>query len=89
MFYPRDVEVKDGLVYNFVLMELKKPLNVMPVCFDWAGSALLANKNLATVRNTLTQSSKSRPGRAIKAHGRTRLRAPDISVQVPTQTSQP
>ncbi|XP_034239851.1 uncharacterized protein LOC117644454 isoform X2 [Thrips palmi] len=40
-FFPSDVLSGSGLFYNFVLLELKQPLHLMPVCLDWTGGALL------------------------------------------------
>ncbi|XP_052121866.1 uncharacterized protein LOC113217967 [Frankliniella occidentalis] len=47
-FYPDDVFINSALVYNFILLELKQPINVMPVCLDWAGAALIQNRQIGT-----------------------------------------
>ncbi|KAE8742065.1 hypothetical protein FOCC_FOCC012392 [Frankliniella occidentalis] len=48
-FSPSDVTAKSGLFYNFILLELRTPLHLMPVCVDWTGSALLQKQHHGTV----------------------------------------
>lgn len=47
LFAPKDVKTI-GARYSFILMELKQPLNLMPVCVDWTGSAQLQNQRVGT-----------------------------------------
>ncbi|XP_034255654.1 uncharacterized protein LOC117653824 [Thrips palmi] len=48
LFAPEDVYANQGLFYSFALMELKQPLNLMPVCVDWTGGAQLKTRPLGT-----------------------------------------
>ncbi|XP_034248420.1 uncharacterized protein LOC117649629 [Thrips palmi] len=47
-FFPSDVLAASGLFYNILLLELKQPVHLMPVCLDWTGGALLKKERLGT-----------------------------------------
>ncbi|XP_034248418.1 uncharacterized protein LOC117649627 [Thrips palmi] len=40
-YFPDDLLRHQGVTLNFIIFELKEPINLMPVCLDWSGSALL------------------------------------------------
>ncbi|XP_034247547.1 uncharacterized protein LOC117649170 isoform X2 [Thrips palmi] len=44
---PKDVQTYAGR-YDFIVLELKQPLNLMPVCVDWTGSAQLQKQRVGT-----------------------------------------
>ncbi|KAJ1522494.1 hypothetical protein ONE63_001684 [Megalurothrips usitatus] len=49
VFFPGDVLAASGRLYNLVLLELRQPLQLMPVCLDWTGTTLLQGQH-GTVR---------------------------------------
>ena len=50
MFFPLEVQYEKGLVYNLALLELRQPMQVMPLCVDWTDSAVLRGIHGGTVR---------------------------------------
>ncbi|KAJ1519759.1 hypothetical protein ONE63_005015 [Megalurothrips usitatus] len=48
-FAPYEEREQTGMDYNVILLELKQPLNLMPVCVDWTGSALVSMKKYGIV----------------------------------------